>query len=150
MSAYDFLKELSYTCQFFKGAFLLTCQHLIKSFCFYILYMTRTSSLSNSNTTQFELFKFLTLNLQVYFSSWRRNRQQRRKNSIVRLRLNPILGLFIPLAITITSRYFAAYQIPMKRAYVESQRCGIGIFGLIVTVGVYIWVEISASYCGIL
>ena len=24
--------------QFLKGAFLLTCQHLVKSFCFYILY----------------------------------------------------------------------------------------------------------------
>ena len=26
------------TCHFFKGSFFLTCQHLIKSFCFYILY----------------------------------------------------------------------------------------------------------------
>ena len=37
----EFLKEWSSTCQFLKGAFLLTCQHLIKSFCFYILYMIR-------------------------------------------------------------------------------------------------------------
>ena len=35
----EFLKEWSSTCQFFKGAFLLTCQHLVKSFCFYIFYM---------------------------------------------------------------------------------------------------------------
>ena len=36
---YDFLKIKLYTCQFLKGAFLLTCHHLVKSFCFYILYM---------------------------------------------------------------------------------------------------------------
>ena len=29
---------VTYTCHFFKGSFFLTCQHLIKSFCFYILY----------------------------------------------------------------------------------------------------------------
>ena len=33
-----FLKEWPSTCQCLKGAFLLTCQHLVKSFCFYILY----------------------------------------------------------------------------------------------------------------
>ena len=38
----EFFKEWSSTCQFLKGAFLLTCQHLVKSFCFYILYMIVT------------------------------------------------------------------------------------------------------------
>ena len=31
-----FLKEWPYTCQFLKGSFFLMCQHLVKSFCFYI------------------------------------------------------------------------------------------------------------------
>ena len=35
---YEFLNGLSSTCQHFKGLFLLTCQHLVKSFYFYILY----------------------------------------------------------------------------------------------------------------
>ena len=34
---YGILKNMLYTCQHFKGPFFLTCQHLIKSFCFYIL-----------------------------------------------------------------------------------------------------------------
>ena len=35
ISGFFFFRNM---CQFLKGAFLLTCQHLIKSFCFYILY----------------------------------------------------------------------------------------------------------------
>ena len=46
---YDFFKELSYTCQFFKEAFLLTCQHLIKSFYFYILLKSRDGIDSKSS-----------------------------------------------------------------------------------------------------
>ena len=33
-----FFKIKMCTCQFLKGSFFLTCQHLVKSFCFYILY----------------------------------------------------------------------------------------------------------------
>ena len=33
-----FFKIKLYTCQILKGSFFLTCQHLVKSFCFYILY----------------------------------------------------------------------------------------------------------------
>ena len=35
----EILNYLYYTCQHLKGVFLLTCQLLVKSFCFYILYM---------------------------------------------------------------------------------------------------------------
>ena len=38
-ATYGILKNKPYTCQYLKWAFLLTCQHLVKSFCFYILYM---------------------------------------------------------------------------------------------------------------
>ena len=72
------------------------------------------------------------------------------KNNIVHLGLNPILGLFIQLINTIKDKYFAAYQIPMKHTYVKSPSCRIGNYGLIVTVGVYIAIEIPASYYGIL
>ena len=33
-----YFKIKLYTCQFLKGSFFLTCQHLVKSFFFYILY----------------------------------------------------------------------------------------------------------------
>ena len=62
---YGFFKIKVYTCQFLKGSFFLTCQQLVKSFCFYIWYLIRLDYWTVELPTFLFYFRFSGLLLKT-------------------------------------------------------------------------------------
>ena len=61
----SFFKIKLYTCQFLKGSFFLTCQQLVKSFCFYIWYLIRLDYWTVELPTFLFYFRFSGLLLKT-------------------------------------------------------------------------------------